>query len=211
MIVYAVYVISSDGRTIISENFQSTEAVPNEMLLGGLFTALQGVASEMTHSNSEMKSVEIEGLSYHIRSFGFYRVVLVTDLPKTPEDIMQTLGLRFMKEYGDHLVNGIINLAVFKPFKKTIQEIVAEDTTIDDSKSLKPSKKLSTGEIFSLPHHLHSTALAMISLKEATIDIIAKESGNTSEATVENLTSLGEKGFIGKKTSGGETLFFCSL
>ncbi|MHA2362815.1 MAG: hypothetical protein ACXAC7_02575 [Candidatus Hodarchaeales archaeon] len=211
MIVYAIYIIREDGITILSENFQSIDTLPDELLMGGLFTAIQSVASEMTDGFSEMKSVEIEGLSYHIRSFGFYRIVMVTDAPKAPEDIIQTVGLRFMKEFGEVLVEGTSEVETYNPFKKTILEIVNSQSITDDSKSLKPSKVLHTGEIFSLPHHLHSTALAMITIKEGTIKDIAKESGNSLKVTRKYITSLQEMGFIGKKSTKGKKIFFCSL
>ncbi|MFW9995981.1 MAG: hypothetical protein ACFFD4_28330 [Candidatus Odinarchaeota archaeon] len=214
MIVYGVYVVSEDGRTLVSENFQSDETLPNEILLGGLFTALQGVAAEVSRNESELKSIEIEGLSYHIRSFGFYRVILVTNVPTSlNEDIIQTLGLRFMKEFGEKLIEagGRINLREFSPFKKIIHEIIQPGTVSDESKSIKPSKILSTGEIFSLPHHLQSTALAMISIEEGSIEEIARESKNSNEDAEKYVIELKNMGYVGKKDSQGKTIYFCSL
>ena len=211
MIVYAVYVITDDGRTILSEYFQSSDDIPNDVLLGGLLTALQHMTSEMTRSNSEMKSIKIEGLSYHIRSFGFVRIVLVTDVPKTPEDIMQTLGLRFINEYGDVLTQIDFNLNIFNPFKQTIHEVVKQLVGYDESKSIKPSKKLNTGEIFSLPHDLQATALALVSLEEGTAKAIAKESGEKVTVTRKNLKILKEKGYIGTKKKKRAIIYFCSI
>ena len=209
MIVYAVYVISESGTTLVSENFHATDRIPDAILLGGLLTALQFVANELHHS--EMKSIEIEGLSYHIRSFGLYRIAVVTDVTKTPEDIIQTLGLRFMKEYGEVLLEQIYRPALFLPFKKTIHEIIQTVMVTDDSKLITPAKKLSTGEIFGLPHHLQATALAMVSLQEGTVEEIAKESGNTPDVTKKNLVALNERGLIGIKQKNDKTMYFCSL
>ncbi|MHA2244141.1 MAG: hypothetical protein ACXADY_04175 [Candidatus Hodarchaeales archaeon] len=211
LIVYAIYIISDDGRTIVSENFQSSEDIPDAILLGGLLTALQNMTTQMTQTDSEMESIEIEGLSYHLRSFGFFRIVLVTDVPKTPEDIIQMLGLRFINEYGDVLVNWDSNLIIFTPFKETIREIIQAETVTDESKSIKPTKKLGTGEIFSLPHHLQSTALAMVSLEEGLITDIAIECGEKVDVTEKNLLTLQEMGFIGKKQKNGKTVFFSSI
>ncbi len=211
MIVYAVYIITDDGKTILSENFQSIEEVPNEMLLGGLITALQALASEVTgESRSEMKSIEVEGFSYHIRSFGLYRIVLVTDVPKIPDNIIQTLGLRFMKDYGEVIMDDFYSLKVFLPFKKTIHEIIKADTDTDESKSIKPAKMLSPVEIFSLPHHLQATALAMVSIEEGTVEEISDESELSFEETFKNLTILKDMGFLGIKQKQGKTMFFCS-
>ncbi|MFX1514134.1 MAG: hypothetical protein ACFFCQ_16275 [Promethearchaeota archaeon] len=210
MIVYAVYVITQDGKTILSENFQSTKEVPDDMLLGGLITALQALATEVTETRSEMKSIEVEGLSYHIRSFGLYRIVLVTDVPKFPDDIIQTMGLRFMKEYGETLLDDLYSKKTFAPFKETIAEIIGAEMVTDDSKSIKPAKMLSTGEIFSLPHQLHPTALALVSLEEGTVEEIAQESDLSPEETRENLIVLKEMGFIGVKQKKDKTTYFCS-
>ncbi|UCG03243.1 MAG: hypothetical protein JSW11_04480 [Candidatus Heimdallarchaeota archaeon] len=210
-IIYAVYVLTEDGKTLISEHFQSTEDIPNEVLLGGLFTALQSMAKDMAKQDTEMKSVEIEGLSYHIRSFGLIRIVLVTNVPKTPEDIIQTLGLRFINEYGDILTQAEFNSSVFSPFKDTIQDIMKQLVGYDESKSIKPSKRLNTGEIFSLPHHLQATALALVTLEEGTVSDIALESGEETEIIEKNLATLKEKGFIGTKMRKKKTVYFCTI
>ena len=166
----------------------------------------------MTQTDSEMQSIEIEGLSYHIRSFGFFRVVLVTDVPKTPEDIIQMLGFRFINRYGETLMDWDSNISIFTPFKKTIHEIIQAETITDESKSIKPTKKLGTGEIFSLPSYLQKTALAMVSLEEGTVKEIAKESGEKVNLVKKNLTTLQEKGFIGtKKHEKRKTIYFCLI
>lgn len=205
--------MTSDGKTILSENFQSIEGVPDEQLLGGIISALQAVTAEMTKNRSEMKSIEIEGLSYHIRSFGLYRIVLITNVLKTPEDMIQKLGMRFMKEYGEILVDEILTvpLETFKPFRKTIQELITDETITDDLKSINPAKMLSTGEIFSLPHDFQSTALAMVALQEGTVEEIAAESGNDADKTAEFLDGLRGMGFIGVKMREGKTTYFCSI
>jgi len=82
MIVFAIHIITDDGRTILSEYLQNPEDLPDAVLFGGFLTALQNLAIEMTRNRSEMRSIEIEGFSFHIRSFGLVRIVLVTDLPK---------------------------------------------------------------------------------------------------------------------------------
>ena len=216
MIVYGVYIITDDGRTILAENFQSTENLPNEVLLGGVLTALQHMASEMTRSHSEMKRVVVEGLTYHIRSYGLIRVVLITDAPRSPEGVLieamfQQLGMQFIKKYGDILADIDYNLNVFEPFRTTIREIITQDSVSDESGSIQPSKKLTTGEVFSLPHELHSTALALISLESATAEEIAKEIGIDIDLTLKNLLALQNRGFIGKKQEKGSILYFCSI
>lgn len=169
------------------------------------------MTTEMTQADSEMQSIDIEGISYHIRSFGFFRLVLVTDVPKTPEDIIQMVGFRFIKQYGEVLMDWDSNLSIFTPFHDTIREIIQTGTSIDDSKSIKPSKKLSTGEIFQLPPPLQKTALAMVSLEQGTVAEISKESGQKHYIVRKNLKLLQEMGFIGKKRKKRTITYFCSI
>lgn len=210
MIIFAVYIVSIKGKVLFSENFHAKEEIPNEILLGGLVNALQGVAIEMAKGNSEMKTIEVEGLSYHFRSFGFYRVVLVTDVSKRPESIIQTVGLRFMKEFGSKIEEEKFDNDNSKRFQKILYEIIGKNYVSDESKTISPTKKFGTAEIFDLPHKLHSTALAMLALQEGTIDEIAIECGLNKETTRENLFSLQELGYIGNRRNNGSILYFCS-
>ncbi|MHA2244681.1 MAG: hypothetical protein ACXADY_06895 [Candidatus Hodarchaeales archaeon] len=165
----------------------------------------------MTKTNSEMQLIEIEGFSYHFRSFGFFWVVLVTDVPKIHENLIQMVGLRFINDYGNILMDWNSNLDIFTPFSDTIHEIIKTETTIDESRSIKPRKKLGTGEIFTLPSNLQKTAIAMISLEEATIKDLMKESGENKDVIIKNLTVLQKMGFIGKKQGKRKTTYFCSI
>ncbi|MHA2365454.1 MAG: hypothetical protein ACXAC7_15970 [Candidatus Hodarchaeales archaeon] len=75
---------------------------------------------------------------------------------------------------------------------------------------IKPTKLLNTGDIFGLPHHLHSTILALLSIEEGTIEEISQECESNSNETAKNLTSLQEMGFVGKKRTKGIVKFFCA-
>jgi hypothetical protein len=211
MIAYAVYVISMDGRPLVSEAFQSAETIPNEMLLAGLMTALQGVASELSQGKSGLKNIKIDNLSYHFKSFGQYQIVLVTDLSKTPENVLHRLGLQFMKDFGEELINDSLDLNTFQPFVDSINKIVREELTIDESKMIVPTKKFSSGELYQLSSSLQSTALAMIALKEGSLEEIASESEKSINDTVKNLEALQEMGLIGKKVTDDRTCYFCSF
>ncbi|MHA1978213.1 MAG: hypothetical protein ACW98F_14730 [Candidatus Hodarchaeales archaeon] len=211
MIGYAVYVISMDGRPIVSEKFQSAKTIPNETLLAGLLTAVQGVASEITKkADAEINSIMIDNLSYHFKSFGQYQIVLVTDLPESPENLLQKLGLSFMKDFGETLLEGSFDQEKFVPFITSINEIVKEELITDDTKMINPTKKFSSGELYQLPEELQPTALAMISLKEGNVEQIAEESGKDLIETERHLEKLQEIGLIGKKL-GDHPLYFCSF
>ncbi|MFX0182721.1 MAG: hypothetical protein ACFE95_06515 [Candidatus Hodarchaeota archaeon] len=209
MIVYAVYVVTDDGRTILSENFQSTEEIPNEILLGGLLTAIQFMADEMTKQTFEIKSIIAEGISFHIKSFGFIRIVIATNDPEPPENIINNLGLRFMNRYGDVVSQNDFNLDIFTPFKEIILEILKDTIGFDESKTLKPIKRLDTSEIFKLPHNVHSTALALLALEQATAKAISQESGEEIYHTKKSLKILHEMGYLGKKREKGKIYYFC--
>jgi hypothetical protein len=210
MIAYAAYVISIDGRPLVSTKFQSSDSIPNEILFGGLVTALQGVASELTENNSELKSMKIEDLSYHFKSFGYFRIVLVTDLPDRPENVIHKIGLRFMKEHGEQIIDlGLINESDFESFQCMMKEIIQDELVIDESNLINPTKKFNTSELVNLDETIQPTALALIALKEGTANQIAKESGIDEQETFYNIHQLQEKGLIGKKKVKGETTYFC--
>ena len=209
MIAYAVYIISMSGLPLVSEKFQSADSIPNETLLAGLFTAIQGVASELTQS--EVSSININKLSYHFKSFGQYQIVLVTNFTETPGNVIQKLGLQFMKDYGEILTEDPPAKQVFEPFIETINEIVREELIIDDTRMINPTKKFSPAELYNLPDDLRAIAVAMITLKEGNVEQIAKESNNNIKETETHLKNLQSMGFIGKKRTGEIDIYFCSI
>ncbi|MHA2247564.1 MAG: hypothetical protein ACXADY_21630 [Candidatus Hodarchaeales archaeon] len=209
MIVYAVYVTTEDGRTILSENFQSIEGISDNILLGGVSTAVQNVRSEIK-KDPEINSFEIEGLSYHVKSFGLIRIVLVTGIPKYPEEIAQMLGFRFINEFGDILMQTDYTLKIFSRFKDSIREIIPKVTIDDESTVRTPTVMLGTWDIFNLPIHIQKTTLALISLDKGTIEDIAQESGENIADIENSLTILLKMGFIGEKKINSKTTYFFS-
>ena len=197
MIIYAVYIVGDDGRTLLAEYFQSTENLPDSVLVGGLFTALQGFSQEVLDGSSGIKTLEIDNVSYHVKSFGLYRIIIVTNTGKEPDSLLQMLGLRFMKQFGEALSEALAdNIKIFEPFRDIIKEII-DTEIIDKSGSIKPSKMLSTSEIFNLDPHLHDTALAMLSLEEATVTDIVRETEQKREKIKNNLAELVKAGYLG--------------
>ncbi|MFX0208005.1 MAG: hypothetical protein ACFFDT_18610 [Candidatus Hodarchaeota archaeon] len=211
MNIYAIYIISDDDRTLLTQNFKSIENISNEQLIGGLFKALQDVTTQVTESTAQIGSIEIGGLSYHVRSFGPIRVVLVTNVPKSPENIIQRLGLRFIRKYRDILMETKYNSNIFTPFKEIISEIIEEEVYIDEPESKDPLKPLGPEAIFNLPHHLQSTALTLVSLKEGTLDEITQEGSENADNTLSNLTSLQEMGYIGLKIKNGKKIYYRAI
>jgi hypothetical protein len=206
MIVYAVYIIKKDGITLLSEHFQSEDELPNDLLLGGLLGAIQIFTKETL--GEEMKTIQVEGLAYHIRSFGFYTIALVTDLNKEPDSLIQELGLRFMGMYGEEMLDNSSRVDKFFPFKEIIKEIIGK--TFDEDGLIKPSKMLSTKEIFELPTELKPIAFAMITLGEGTISEIAQECNLELTEVKKSVTKLQNDGYLGKKKKDNQEVFFCS-
>ena len=206
MIVYGVYIIKKDGVTILSEHFQSAEELPNQLLLGGLLGAIQTFSIETL--GEEMKTIESEGLAYHIRSFGLYLIALITDLNKEPDNLIQELGLRFMRMYGEQMLENESRVDKFYPFKDIIREVIGN--TYDETASIKPSKVLNTKEVFELSSELKPVALAIITLGEATVEDISNETEISLEDTKKLVLQLQQKGYLGKKEQNDKVLYFSS-
>ena len=97
--------------------------------------------------------------------------------------------------------------------KASLERLIesSPDVRIDIRGSINPSKKLSTGEIFSLPHHLHSTALALLTIQEGTLEEVANEVETPEDVIKKNLNELQQLGFVGLKKDGQLSLFFCAI
>ncbi|MFX0115771.1 MAG: hypothetical protein ACFFB3_14575 [Candidatus Hodarchaeota archaeon] len=172
------------------------------------------MAAEMVgKKDSEIKTIQIEGFTIHIRSFSSFQITFVSDESLAPENLMHILELRFLKKYGETLLANWSLVSTFIPFRKILYDVIQNesDTKIDDSKSILPEKQLEANEIFEMPHHLQSTALAILSLQEGTINDIAEESKKDANLTKKNLLSLREMGFIGTKLANGKRKYFCSV
>ena len=207
MIIYAIYIIKSDGKPILYEHFQSNADWPNEMLVSGLFIALNGFSKEVL--KREITTIILEDLSYHIRSFGFYTIVLVTDLDYNPAVIIEEIGLRFIKCYSDEIHEKNVRMEKFVCFKKTIREII-QDYSFDESRSINPSKILSTAEIFSLSPDLQPIALAILAIGEGSLNDIADECDQDIDVLESKVSILQKLGYIGTVRKNQVQHFFCN-
>ena len=207
MNIYSVYIIKNDGRPLLCECFQSSSDLPNEMLLGVLVTALKGFSSEIL--KKDITSIVVENLILHMRSFGYYTIVLVTDLEFDPRIIIDEIGFQFIKTYGDLILNREFRLDNLLPFKDILKGIFREHS-FDESKSINPTKILSTAEIFELPNELQHIALTMLSVGEGTIEEIATQSEQDALSLEPKLKRLQKLGFVGQTTRDSMTFFFCN-
>ena len=212
MIIYAIYIIKNDGKPILCERFHSNYDMPNDMLLSGLFIALNGFSRDIL--NRDINTIILEDLCYHIHSFAYCTIVLVTDLNCVKKNsLLEEVGYRFIKSYGEKILEKDFRTEKFIPFKKIINEIIkAEDLSFDESNSINPSKLLGTAEIFELPYDLKPVALAILALGEATLNQIADECDhNNNVLELEpKVAKLQKLGYIGSITKDRVQHFFCN-
>ena len=115
MLIYAIYIVAFNGELLLAEDFHSKDVKQNKSLLGMIFTVLQGIPVQLTNANLQVMSIETNNFIYHTRSFGYYYIVVVTDICNTiPENILQKVGIYFMKEYGETLATYIYDKNSFK-------------------------------------------------------------------------------------------------
>lgn len=208
MVLYAVYLITNDGREMMSEIFQSPKNIPNNTILSALLTAFQAMSEDLTKSPGSAEQLNLSGLNYHIQFFGNFQVVLVTDHESRPAKVLSTIGWRFFKNYAEVLNDWKGNQTLFNNFRNDIHEVVKKHLDVDISSSLDPTKILDTATIFNMDPKLRDTALAILTLEQATIAEILDELSMEKEILITHLSELQEQGFIGIKDRKGEDLYF---
>ncbi|MHA2233094.1 MAG: hypothetical protein ACXAB4_11480 [Candidatus Hodarchaeales archaeon] len=156
---------------------------------------------QLLEDDHRLKAIEIstKGFEY------LFNVYLKLDQHFTPSERMST---EFMKKYVEGLLDEAINVLIdtYSPAKTSNGEASAETRETAGISTL-PTRKLSTGEIFALPHYMHPTALEMIRLLKGTVEEIAEASGLDVNRTRKNLNALREKGFLGVQLKGGKTTY----
>jgi hypothetical protein len=166
------------------------------------------MSHEITKKEGSAEKLSLSGLIYHIRNYGDFMVVIVTDADSTPAKILDSIGWRFMRQFGEELDRWTGNQTMFEGFRKTISSIVSKH--IDEMRAVDPNKRLDTAAIFELPKELQSTALVITSLEKATSQEIADEVSHDVETVEKYLDQLQTEGYIGVRDEDGKTLYFCS-
>lgn len=208
MIIYAVYILKNNGTVLVSEYYQSESNLPELSLMGSLITSLKGFTSKALQN--DMKTIESQGLVFHVRSFGSFSVIVVTNLSKAPTDVIQEIGLSFLKDYGEDLLETETGSKTYDSFQKTLKNIIAF-YTFDETNSLMPFRSLSPQEIFDLPAELQQVALTVLSMGEGTIEQIKEEIKVNISNLAERLEKLQKLGYLGKKVTVTNTIFFCAI
>jgi len=211
LILYAVYIITKDGREIISEHFSSPENVPETAILSGLLSAFQYMSEDLAKNRGGAEKLNLSGLVYHLRNFGNFQIVIVTDVDNAPAKILDTLGWRFLQNHGERLIGWTGNQTLFEPFRKTIKSIVMRHSSVDITNSLDPTKTLDTAAIFSLPKDVQPVAKALTMLEFATIEELLEEVESSSENIKEKLESLQKSGYVGIREKEGKLQYFATI
>jgi len=210
LIVYAVYIITNDGRPLVSEYFQSHANLPNDINLSALLASVQMFSEDITSTKGAAEKFQLRGMTYHLKKFGDFQIVMVTDGDSSPAKLINNLGWRFMQQYVDEIEDWNGNTGIFLDFHPFIREVVGRESTIDIAGTLDPTKKLTTAVIFKLPKDVQNTALAIVSLESATANQIAEEIDDTLENVKSYLAVLQEEGYLGLKDESGEKVYFIS-
>ncbi len=127
---YAVYVISSDGRPMLTEIYKRNLSIPNNVISAGLLKALEDfdINFETLDTTSLIEDcIEIDGLNYSIKKFGDFSVVLVDKILDDRKNIMNKIGIKFLRQFGESdLLNWKGNAERFDDFKTTIHTIMKQ-------------------------------------------------------------------------------------
>jgi len=212
MRVYAVYIITEGGVPILQEYFQyaNAEKKLQDLLFAGGITAV----STMLQENTQEKIIGVFTLSfntltYHIRNFENFRIVIVTDTSPALDHIVNVIGMNFAAEFGSKLRKWRGSLSDFQDFKITLQSILKENFELDLQQSINPSKRLDTETIFNLSPELQSIALAIIAKKRLTVEELSIKVNMKIPKLYEQLHTLIDEGFISFLQEEGKDIIYC--
>lgn len=205
MIIDSVYLLLPDGRCIFSKSYKEQKKQQiDPHLLGGLLNAFN-IASHQWLKDGVRKFISEEGFNFIIKDFSSFLVVISGILDADEEIILEKIGLIFLSKYGDKIEKWQAgNISSLKNFETDLNKIlnVSQETvsTIQTSSYIKPDEPyLDSLTIISLPKELQKTALTLLSLKEATVEDISKETNKDKEIELKNVETLVELGYVLKK------------
>lgn len=205
MIIDSVYLLLPDGRCIFSKSYVETEIDPH--LLGGLLNAFN-IASQQWLREGVRKFVSEEGRNFIIKDFSSFLVVIAGILNTDEELILEKIGLKFLSKYGNTIEKWQEgNIGILKDFEQDLNKILNLDRDKNTSRILIKGQKLDEPyldslTIISLPKDLQKTALALLTLKEASLETIAKETSRSIMQERQFVEELVKLGYIRKEEKG---------
>lgn len=205
MEIDSVYLLLPDGRCIFSKSYKdkgNQQVDPH--LLGGLLNAFN-IASHQWLKDGVRKFVSEEGFNFIIKDFSSFLVVISGILSADEESVLEKIGLIFLSKYGNQIEKWQQgNIGIIKNFENDLNKVFRIPTQVAASNENKPSIKtdepyLDSLTIISLPKELQKTALALLTLKEATLEEVVNETKRSLESEQDNLERLVNLGYVLKK------------
>lgn len=205
MEIDSVYLLLPDGRCIFSKSYKdkgNQQVDPH--LLGGLLNAFN-IASHQWLKDGVRKFVSEEGFNFIIKDFSSFLVVISGILNADEESILEKIGLIFLSKYGNQIEKWQQgNIGIIKNFENDLNKVLRIPDSVAASNETKPTIKneepyLDSLTIISLPKELQKTALALLTLKNASIEEVVNETKRPIESEQENLEKLVSLGYILKK------------
>ena len=205
MKIDSVYLLLPDGRCIFAKSYKNeNDQKIDPHLLGGLLNAFN-IASHQWLKDGVRKFISEEGFNFIIKDFSSFLVVISGILDPNEESILEKIGLIFLSKYGNQIdkwQQG--NISSIKNFENDLNKILQVSNQVNISNYSSSSNKsdepyLDSLTIISLPKELQKTALAMLTLKKATLKQIVKETNRTEEVEIKNMERLVDLGYILKK------------
>ncbi|MCY3413463.1 MAG: hypothetical protein INQ03_17615 [Candidatus Heimdallarchaeota archaeon] len=193
----------------MSEVYQCPDGIPPDALLGALLTAFRAVADDVTKKQNSAEKMVLSGITYHLKYFANFSVVIVADDDDTPTRLLNKVGWGFLKDYGTILDKWTGRLNEFDPFRPKVDRIVKSMSKVDETNSIKPTKKLDIVKVFKLPKDMKNVAKSIIFFQDATVEEVSEHSGEDKETVTEKLKKLQDEGFIGTYQKDNETYYFC--
>ena len=200
-----------DGRCIFSKSYRNTEVDPH--LLGGLLNAFN-IASNQWLKEGVRKFVSEEGKNFILQDFSSFLVVIAGNLDQDEELILEKIGMRFLSKFGDKIdkwQKG--NIGILKSFEQDLNKILnVSDIQVNTTEKSLIQKVdepyLDSLTIISLPKNLQKTALALLTLRNANLEEIAKETKRNSEEEKTCLDELIQMGYILKRQHGSNINYY---
>ena len=205
MKIDSIYLLLPDGRCIFAKSYKDkNDQKIDPHLLGGLLNAFN-IASHQWLKDGVRKFISEEGFNFIIKDFSSFLVVISGILDVNEESILEKIGLIFLSKYGNQIdkwQQG--NIGSIKNFENDLNKILQISNQVVPNNLASTSKKLDEPyldslTIISLPKELQKTALALLTLKKATISQISNETKRAEDIEKENIEKLVDLGYILKK------------
>lgn len=192
---------------MLSYLHQRDSQIPKRVISEGLLKIIEEVDSHLEDEfHSVEKYMEIETLTFSLKKFGDFAIILVDDYIEDKWKLIQELGWRFLRSFGNFdLFDWKGETDKFASFIPIIQNLMDDKVSPDEVTT--KMKRLTPVDIFDLTMNLQPTALAILAMENASIEEIARELDCDLSEAEENLEILRNQGFL-SRMEDGETIHY---